>query len=269
MIKRARRPDNHFMLIRNDVARDENLSYRASGLLTAILSRPDNWTASAEQLASERKNGEGVKAVRRALAELERYGYLKRERVRGDNGRFSWVQTIYDLPNSDVTVGGVDVSAGQTISPKPPDGFPPDGFGPSKEEPKRTTEEEDVTELDCSASARFAHVDDDDSKRSRSGDDQPPHTNITEDAEGRNFSDWRAEDRIAFKAVVGERLRSLGLPGCWKPGVFTADAFYKAFRTQQPKPIKWPGRFVNDLYARGAEAAIEDWLTDQGLEIVK
>lgn len=96
MIRRSARPDTHFTIIRNDVLRDNRLSYRARGLLAAILSRPDNWSIRADQLAIESKEGRG--AVRTALNELRQCGYLKTVVRQVDAGRFVTEQVVYDIP---------------------------------------------------------------------------------------------------------------------------------------------------------------------------
>jgi hypothetical protein len=84
-------------VVRNSVLRDHRLSYRARGVLGSILSRPDNWTSSAESLAAEGR--EGRDAIRVALKELEAAGYLRRTRVRDpESGRISTLSTVYDEP---------------------------------------------------------------------------------------------------------------------------------------------------------------------------
>lgn len=81
----------------NHHLRDRNLSNKARGLLSTILSLPDNWDYSARGLASICKDG--VDGISAQLKELESCGYLSRRRIRAPNGRILDTEyTIYEKP---------------------------------------------------------------------------------------------------------------------------------------------------------------------------
>ncbi len=65
--------------------RDPNLSNKARGLLSTMLSLPENWDYTTRGLARICKDG--VDGITAQLKELEQYGYLVRHRVRDAGGR--------------------------------------------------------------------------------------------------------------------------------------------------------------------------------------
>ena len=77
--------------------RDENLSLKAKGLLSLVLSLPEKWDYSIKGLESICK--ESANTIMRILQELISCKYLKREREFGERGRikgFSYV--FYEFP---------------------------------------------------------------------------------------------------------------------------------------------------------------------------
>lgn len=147
---RVPRRDHPFALIEKATLFDPRLSFRATGLLAWLLSKPDDWRIDIRHLATVK--AEGYKAVAAAMRELRRCGYVVRRRVTGPDGQFTWEATIYETPElaaaaqvSHISTGTVDPQAtmspflphgatsgngeseanvaGGTMSPKPPDGF--------------------------------------------------------------------------------------------------------------------------------------------------
>jgi len=98
-IVRSPRPETHWTTFSNDLLRDERLSFAALGILTAVLSRPDNWATGVDRLTSERREGREV--IARAMAELVSAGYVRREKRRGEDGRVSTYNVFYDIPQSE------------------------------------------------------------------------------------------------------------------------------------------------------------------------
>ena len=80
----------------NTHLRDKNLSLKAVGLLSKMLSFNDSWQFSTRGLAAICK--EGPDAILSTLKELEENGYLVRRRTRDDKGRL--VTTEFDIYES-------------------------------------------------------------------------------------------------------------------------------------------------------------------------
>ena len=77
--------------------KDKALSLKAKGLLSMMLSMPEEWNYSTRGLAAICK--EGVEAIGNALKELEKAGYMVRRQLRGDNGRITDTEyIIYEKP---------------------------------------------------------------------------------------------------------------------------------------------------------------------------
>ena len=96
MIVRSARPERYTVLD-NDILRNHALSFKARGILGYLLSQPDNWSISSSRLA--KVGPDGRDAIRTGLQELERLGYLVRERRQDPmTGRWSTCTVVYDHP---------------------------------------------------------------------------------------------------------------------------------------------------------------------------
>lgn len=94
-----KRRKNGFTQIANTLFEDNNLSYRAKGILGYMLSRPDNWKFNKTDLV--RRSTEGRDAVYKAIDELKEQGYLHIYRNQCDNGTFDgWIWEYDDSPFS-------------------------------------------------------------------------------------------------------------------------------------------------------------------------
>ena len=79
--------------------KDKRLSWKAKGLLSTMLSLPDDWNYTIEGLAA--LSDDGTKATNSGLAELEEHGYLVRTQLRDANGHFCATEyNIYEQPIS-------------------------------------------------------------------------------------------------------------------------------------------------------------------------
>ncbi|CRK49542.1 conserved hypothetical protein [Rhodococcus sp. RD6.2] len=86
-IQRGPRRADHFTVLSNAVLNDARLSFRARGILMWLLSKPADWRTRSESLAAQSPT-EGHDAVRTAMRELEEHGYLVREKVQDERGRW-------------------------------------------------------------------------------------------------------------------------------------------------------------------------------------
>lgn len=85
-----------FTIMSNYHLRDRNLSLKAKGLLSFMLSLPENWDYSLAGLCAICK--ESKDAIRNILKELQYSKYLKIEKVRGDKGYFEYNYVIFKKP---------------------------------------------------------------------------------------------------------------------------------------------------------------------------
>ncbi|MHB8257117.1 MAG: hypothetical protein ACYDHY_12195 [Acidiferrobacterales bacterium] len=96
-IIRAPRPEHHYTQIRNEVARDGRMSYRARGVLVRLLSNANGFQMTAADLAREAREGRG--AILTALRELREAGYIRTTKKQDRNGRWSTQTFVYDIPH--------------------------------------------------------------------------------------------------------------------------------------------------------------------------
>ncbi|EDP20610.1 DUF6017 domain-containing protein [Faecalibacterium prausnitzii] len=106
-----------YTVMSNHHLRNEKLSLKAKGLLSMMLSLPEDWNYTTRGLAKICK--EGVDAIGGALRELETAGYIVRHQLRDRQGRISDTEyIIYEQPQ-----------------PKNPDMPQPDMGSPDTENP--------------------------------------------------------------------------------------------------------------------------------------
>ena len=106
-----------YTVMSNHHLRDKGLSLKSKGLLSMMLSLPEDWNYTTRGLAKICK--EGVDAIGGALRELESAGYIVRNQMRDRQGRISDTEyVIYEQPQ-----------------PKAPDTPQPDTASPDTENP--------------------------------------------------------------------------------------------------------------------------------------
>ena len=89
----------NYTVMSNHHLRNTELSLRAKGLLSQILSLPEGWDYTIAGLANINK--EGKDAVRAAVQELEKAGYIERRQTMDSGGKFGGNEyVVYESPRS-------------------------------------------------------------------------------------------------------------------------------------------------------------------------
>ena len=89
-----------YTVMSNTHFKEKGMTLKAKGLLSLMLSLPDDWDYSVAGLVTLSKDGKD--SVMNALTELEDLGYLKRTRLVDDKGRFAgYDYDIYENPQTD------------------------------------------------------------------------------------------------------------------------------------------------------------------------
>lgn len=83
-----------FTVMSNHHFKDSRLSLKAKGLLSQMLSLPDNWDYTVAGLVAI--NREKKSAIQAMLKELEECGYLVRTRTQNEKGHFDYIYDIYE-----------------------------------------------------------------------------------------------------------------------------------------------------------------------------
>lgn len=85
----------------NHHLRNKELTLKAKGLLSQMLSLPENWDYTLAGLSHINK--ESIDAIRTAVLELEKAGYIERAQGRDEKGKMTAITyTIYEQPQSPV-----------------------------------------------------------------------------------------------------------------------------------------------------------------------
>ena len=106
-----------YTVMSNSHLREKGMSLKAKGLLSLMLSLPDDWDYSIQGLCTLSKDG--YEGVMNALRELERYGYLTRSRATDERGHFAgYDYDIFERPQTE------NPSTGNPKAEKPQSDFP-------------------------------------------------------------------------------------------------------------------------------------------------
>ena len=132
-----------YTVMANHHLRNKELSLKAKGLLSLMLSLPDDWDYTTKGLARICKDG--VDCICSTVRELEQAGYIQRRRVRDGHGRLGEIEyTILERPMEQDESETVEEQAPKRENPvldypvqaNPVQAFPVLGF-PEQDEPEQ------------------------------------------------------------------------------------------------------------------------------------
>ena len=89
--------NQNYTVMSNHHLRNPDLSLKSKGLLSQMLSLPEEWDYTLKGLS--KINREGIDAIREAVRELERAGYVTRTRIRNEKGQLGAADyVIHEFP---------------------------------------------------------------------------------------------------------------------------------------------------------------------------
>jgi len=129
-----------YTIMANHHLKNRDLSLKAKGLLSLILSLPDGWNYTTRGLSAICKDG--VESISNALKELEKAGYIVRNRIRDGKGQITDIEYIiyetpYEMPDNPSDVAEPDTKAPSKAVPdrKAPVTVKPDTSEPDTAQP--------------------------------------------------------------------------------------------------------------------------------------
>lgn len=99
----------NYTVMSNYHFKEKDMSLKAKGLLSLMLSLPDKWDYSIAGLVAICKENET--AIKSALKELQQFGYVKVDKIMPDkteSGRIEYVYNIYEKPKQEGKKQGVE-----------------------------------------------------------------------------------------------------------------------------------------------------------------
>ena len=136
-----------YTVMSNYHLRDKSLSLKAKGLLSQILSLPEDWDYTLSGLCCI--NRESKDAIRTAVWELEKAGYIKRRQRQDEKGKMTAIEyTIYEQPQPpDDTPPGLDKPILENPTPGNPILENPTPGKPTTENPMQLNKDIQKTDL--------------------------------------------------------------------------------------------------------------------------
>lgn len=94
-IKRVKDKTSNFTVVYNELFQRSDVSARAKGIYAYIMTLPDNWKIYKSELYEH--FSEGRDSIDKAFKELEKLGYITKERAKNKDGKFDgWNYEIFE-----------------------------------------------------------------------------------------------------------------------------------------------------------------------------
>lgn len=135
--------NENYTVLSNYHFKEKGMSLKAKGLLSLMLSLPENWDYSAAGLVTLSKDGKD--SVNAALKELEKFGYLRRTQAYDENGKFGgYNYEIFEKPSDAVIAEAKDKKQPKAEKPSTDNPFAenPSTEKPSTENPPQLSKKE-------------------------------------------------------------------------------------------------------------------------------
>lgn len=101
---------NNYTVMSNYHLKEQRLSLKAKGLLSVMLSLPENWNYSIKGLVAICKENET--SIKTALTELKQMGYLKITKLtpnQTESGRYEYIYDVYEEAKQDTEKQGIEI----------------------------------------------------------------------------------------------------------------------------------------------------------------
>ena len=98
--------NKNFTVMSNYHLKEKEMSLKAKGLLSVMLSLPDNWDYSVAGLVAICKENET--AINNTLKELEKFGYLKRVKKMPNETKSGYIEYEYNVYEKPIENQGVE-----------------------------------------------------------------------------------------------------------------------------------------------------------------
>ncbi len=90
----------NYVVMNRTALNDDELTWKAKGIIAYMLSMPDDWTFYIEELIKHSKDGEA--SFRSGFQELKDRGYVKRYPIRDENNKITkWETVVSELPHEE------------------------------------------------------------------------------------------------------------------------------------------------------------------------